>query len=153
MKPADKVSATEGDNAYFFLDILGDPVPQVTWFKVSGRVDIVDIKLQPPCVAALQGPVHGAKMQELDQRARPDHPRVLQGEAGRRGRVQSRDRERARDAGAHIQPVRHRGRRHGLQSHAHEEEETSQESRGGKFTSQHSKAAQIQNKDIYIFYV
>ena len=48
VKPADKVSATEGDNAYFFLDILGDPVPQVTWFKVSGPVDIVDIKLQPP---------------------------------------------------------------------------------------------------------
>ena len=45
VKPADKVSATEGDNAYFFLDILGDPVPQVTWFKVSGCVDIVDIKL------------------------------------------------------------------------------------------------------------
>ena len=91
-------------------------------------------------------------MQELDQRARPDHPRVLQGEAGRRGRVQSRDRERARDAGAHLQPVRHRGRRHGLQSHAHEEEETCQESCGGKFTSQHSKVAQIQNK-IYLFYV
>ena len=35
VKPADKVSATEGDNAFFVLDILGDPIPQVTWFKVS----------------------------------------------------------------------------------------------------------------------
>ena len=89
-------------------------------------------------------------MQELDQRARPDHPRVLQGEAGRRGRVQSRDRERARDAGAHLQPVRHRGRRHGLQSHAHEEEETSQESSGGKFNIQKLHKYKIK---IYLFYV
>ena len=35
VKPADKVSATEGDNAFFVLDILGDPIPQVTWFKVG----------------------------------------------------------------------------------------------------------------------
>ena len=35
VKPADKVSATEGDNAFFFLDILGDPIPTVTWFKVK----------------------------------------------------------------------------------------------------------------------
>ena len=35
VKPADKVSAEEGSNAFFFLDILGDPIPTVTWFKVS----------------------------------------------------------------------------------------------------------------------
>lgn len=34
MKPADKVSAEEGSNAFFFLDIVGDPIPTVTWFKV-----------------------------------------------------------------------------------------------------------------------
>ena len=34
VKPADKVSAEEGSNAFFFLDIVGDPIPTVTWFKV-----------------------------------------------------------------------------------------------------------------------
>ena len=38
VKPADKVSATEGDNAYFFLDIVGDPIPTVTWFKVKQNI-------------------------------------------------------------------------------------------------------------------
>ena len=93
-------------------------------------------------------------MQKLDQWPRPGCPRLPEGQAGGRGRVPVRDRERARDAGAHIQPVRHRGRRHGLQSHAHEEEETSQESRGGKFTSKHSKAAQIKyNIKISIYFM
>merc|ERR1712179_792669 len=35
VKPADKVSAEEGSNAFFFLDIVGDPIPTVTWFKCS----------------------------------------------------------------------------------------------------------------------
>ena len=74
-------------------------------------------------------------MQELDQRSWTNHPRVLQGEAGGRGRVQVRDRERAWDAGAPVQLVRHRGWWHGLQSHADEEEEASKESCGGKSSS------------------
>lgn len=53
-------------------------------------------------------------MQKLDQWPRPGGPRLPEGQAGGRGRVPVRDRERARDAGAPLQSLRHRGRRHGL---------------------------------------
>ena len=35
VKPPDKFSATEGDHAFVILDIQGDPVPKIEWFKVS----------------------------------------------------------------------------------------------------------------------
>ena len=50
VKPADKVSATEGDNAFFVLDILGDPIPQVTWFKVSGWWCLLNVNSPLPPV-------------------------------------------------------------------------------------------------------
>merc|ERR1719282_1816483 len=51
VKPADKVSATEGDNAFFFLDIVGDPIPTVTWFKCSK-----DLATEPRCKSWTKGP-------------------------------------------------------------------------------------------------
>ena len=36
IKPSEKFSATEGDNVFCFLEVQGDPLPVVTWFKVGG---------------------------------------------------------------------------------------------------------------------
>ena len=36
VKPSDKFSSTEGENVFCFLEVQGDPIPTVTWFKVSG---------------------------------------------------------------------------------------------------------------------
>lgn len=51
VKPADKVSAEEGSNAFFFLDIVGDPIPTVTWFKCSK-----DLATEPRCKSWTNGP-------------------------------------------------------------------------------------------------
>ncbi len=40
--------------------------------------------------------------------------------------------QRQRRGGARVQRLRHRRRRHGLQGHAHAQEEARQESRGGE---------------------
>ena len=34
IKPSDKFSSTEGENVFCFLEVQGDPIPTVTWFKV-----------------------------------------------------------------------------------------------------------------------
>lgn len=34
IKPSDKFSSTEGENVFCFLEVHGDPIPTVTWFKV-----------------------------------------------------------------------------------------------------------------------
>merc|ERR1711982_53765 len=47
----DKVSAEEGSNAFFFLDIVGDPIPTVTWFKCSK-----DLATEPRCKSWTNGP-------------------------------------------------------------------------------------------------
>ena len=38
IKPSDKFSSTEGENVCCTIDIVGDPVPTVTWFKVLSRL-------------------------------------------------------------------------------------------------------------------
>jgi hypothetical protein len=35
VKPPDKFSATEGEHAFCTLEIVGDPIPTVEWFRVS----------------------------------------------------------------------------------------------------------------------
>jgi len=44
IKPSDKFSSTEGENVFCTLDIVGDPVPTVTWFKASK-----DLTTEPRC--------------------------------------------------------------------------------------------------------
>ena len=36
-KPQDKFSGNEKDNIFVHLEIFGDPVPSIQWFKVSGE--------------------------------------------------------------------------------------------------------------------
>ena len=38
IKPSDKFSSTEGENVFCTIDIVGDPVPTVTWFKVLSKL-------------------------------------------------------------------------------------------------------------------
>jgi len=51
VKPSDKVSSEEGNNCFFFLDIVGDPVPTVTWFKCSK-----DLSTEPRCKSWTNAP-------------------------------------------------------------------------------------------------
>jgi len=44
IKPSDKFSSTEGENVFCTIDIVGDPVPTVTWFKASK-----DLTTEPRC--------------------------------------------------------------------------------------------------------
>lgn len=34
-KPQDKFSGVEKENVFIFLEVFGDPVPKVDWFKVK----------------------------------------------------------------------------------------------------------------------
>lgn len=51
IKPSDKFSSTEGENVFCFLDIVGDPIPTVTWFKASK-----DLTTEPRCKQWTNGP-------------------------------------------------------------------------------------------------
>merc|ERR1719474_1238356 len=44
VKPSDKFSATEGEHAFVVLDIQGDPVPTIEWFKATK-----DLATEPRC--------------------------------------------------------------------------------------------------------
>jgi len=44
IKPSDKFSSTEGENVFCTIDVVGDPVPTVTWFKASK-----DLTTEPRC--------------------------------------------------------------------------------------------------------
>merc|ERR1711962_1531751 len=44
VKPPDKFSATEGDHAYVVLEIQGDPIPKIEWFKATK-----DLTTEPRC--------------------------------------------------------------------------------------------------------
>jgi len=51
IKPADKFSSTEGETVYCFVEVVGDPVPEVTWFKASK-----DLATEPRCKIWTKGP-------------------------------------------------------------------------------------------------
>jgi len=51
VKPSDKFSSTEGENVFCFLEVQGDPIPTVTWFKMSK-----DLKTEPRCKMWTSGP-------------------------------------------------------------------------------------------------
>merc|ERR1712089_86606 len=51
IKPSDKFSSTEGENVFCFLEVVGDPVPTVTWFKMSK-----DLTTEPRCKTWTNGP-------------------------------------------------------------------------------------------------
>ena len=67
IKPSDKFSSTEGENVFCFLEVVGDPIPTVTWFKVHVRIFICfyqccpiqmskDLKTEPRCKMWTSGP-------------------------------------------------------------------------------------------------
>jgi len=51
IKPSEKFSSTEGENVFCFLDVVGDPIPTVTWFKASK-----DLSTEPRCKQWTNGP-------------------------------------------------------------------------------------------------
>ena len=67
IKPSDKFSSTEGENVFCFLEVVGDPIPTVTWFKVHVWISICfyqccpiqmskDLKTEPRCKMWTSGP-------------------------------------------------------------------------------------------------
>ena len=35
VKPPDKFSGTEGENLFTTIEVTGDPIPEIEWFRVS----------------------------------------------------------------------------------------------------------------------
>lgn len=80
IKPSDKFSSTEGENVFCFLEVQGDPVPKVTWFKVPS---LVSSRVSQPTCPDVQGPGHGAQVQDLDVRPEHRYPWLPEDEARR----------------------------------------------------------------------
>lgn len=55
-KPQDKFSGNEKDNIFVHLEVFGDPVPKVLWFKVRGReVKLINPNVIPDSLSLSQG--------------------------------------------------------------------------------------------------